>query len=75
MAFSPIQLTPNMDTATLVNAINDMMRQLEAENRTQIIKDENGQQRVLMGRAPNGEYLIAVSAQGADVVETLPKGK
>ena len=72
---NPIQLTPNMDMATLVNAVNDMMRQIESENRTKIIKDENGQQRVLMGRAPNGEYLIAVSAQGIDVVEALPKGK
>ena len=71
MAFSPIQLTPNMDTATLVNAINDMMRQLEAANRTQIIKDENGQQRVIIGRAPNGEYLIAVSAKGKDVIKAL----
>ena len=71
MAFSPIQLTPNMDTATLVSALNDMMRQLEAANRTQIIKDENGQQRVIIGRAPNGEYLIAVSAKGKDVIEAL----
>lgn len=71
---NPIQLTPNMDMATLVNAINDMMRQIESENRTKVIKDENGQQRVLIGRAPNGEYLIAVSAQGIDVIDALPKG-
>lgn len=68
---SPIQLTPNMDMATMVNAINDVFRQIESENRTQIIKDENGQQRVLIGRAPNGEYLIAISAKGKDVVEAL----
>ena len=71
---SPIQLTPNMDMATMVQAINDNFRQVESENRTKIIKDENGQQRVLTGRAPNGEYLIAVSAQGIDVIEALPKG-
>lgn len=68
---SPIQLTPNMDMATMVNAINDVFRQIESENRTQIIKDENGQQRVLIGRAPNGEYLIAISAKGIDVIEAL----
>lgn len=71
---NPIQLTPNMDMATLVNAINDMMRQIEAENRTKIIKDENGQQRMIIGRAPNGEYLIAISAKGIDVLDALPKG-
>ena len=71
MPISPIRLTPNMDPQTMVQAINDNFRQLESENRTKIIKDENGQQRVIMGRAPNGEYLIAISAKGKDVVEAL----
>lgn len=71
MAISPIQLTPNMDMNTLTAAINDMMRQIEATNRTNIITDENGQKRAILGRAPNGEYLIAVSAQGVDVIEAL----
>ena len=68
---NPIQLTPNMDTATLVNALNDMMRQIESTNRTQIIKDEDGKQRAIIGRAPNGEYLIAISAKGIDVIDAL----
>lgn len=68
---SPIQLTPNMNMMTLTNALNDMFRQIESENRTQIIKDETGKQRIILGRAPDGEYLIAVSAQGIDVVEAL----
>lgn len=71
MAISPIQLTPNMDMNTLTAAINDMMRQIEAENRTKIIVDENGQKRAILGRAPSGEYLIAISAQGVDVVSAL----
>lgn len=71
---SPIQLTPNMDMATLVNAINDTFRQVESENRTKLIKDENGQTRMVLGRAPNGEYLIAISAKGIDVLDALPKG-
>lgn len=68
---SPIQLTPNMDTATMVNAINDMMRQIEAENRTKVMKDENGENRAVIGQAPNGEYVIAISAKGVDVLEAL----
>ena len=71
MAISPIQLTPNMDMATLVNAINDMMRQLEAANRTQIIKDENGENRVLIGRAPKGNYVVAITVPGKDVIKEL----
>lgn len=73
MAVSPIQLTPQMDKATMVNAINRNFREVESENRTKIIKDEDGQQRVLIGRAPNGEYLIAVSAKGIDVLDALPQ--
>lgn len=68
---NPIQLTPNMDMATLVNAINDMMRQIESENRTKTIVDEDGVKRTIIGRAPNGEYLIAISAKGIDVIEAL----
>lgn len=68
---SPIQLTPEMDSGTLVNAINNNFRQVEAENRTKIIKDEDGQQRIIIGRAPNGEYLIAISARGIDVLDAL----
>lgn len=71
MPFSPIQLTPNMNMNTLTATINDMMRQIESENRTKIIVDENGQKRAILGRAPSGEYLIAISAQGVDVVSAL----
>ena len=73
MAFSPIQLTPNMNTATLVSALNDMMRQLEAANRTQIIRDEDGVNRVLIGRDPKGNYVVAVTKKGKDVVRALEK--
>lgn len=68
---NPIQLTPNMDMATLVNAVNDMMRQIELENRSKTIVDEDGVKRAIIGRAPNGEYLIAISAKGIDVIEAL----
>ena len=60
-----------MDQQTLVNAINDNFRQVESENRTKIITDENGQRRIIIGRSPKGEYLVAISAQGVDVIEAL----
>lgn len=68
---APIQLTPSMDNATMVNAINNTFRQIESENRTQIIKDEEGQNRILIGRAPSGKYLIAITVPGKDVVGEL----
>lgn len=70
---SPIQLTPNMDMSTLTNALNDMFRQIESENRTQVIKDEDGKNRILIGRAPKGDYVVAISKKGVDVLEALEK--
>jgi len=70
---SPIQLTPNMDMATLTTAVNDMFRQIESENRTQVIKDEDGKNRILIGRAPKGNYVVAISKKGVDVLEALEK--
>lgn len=70
---SPIQLTPNMDMATLTTAINDMFRQIESENRTQVIKDEDGKNRILIGRAPKGNYVVAISKKGVDVLEALER--
>lgn len=70
---SPIQLTPGMDPNTMVATINENFRQIEAENRTKVIKDEDGQNRILIGRAPNGKYVIAVSVKGTDVLTALEK--
>lgn len=70
---SPIQLTPNMDMNTLVTALNDMFRQIEADNRTQIIKDEDGKNRILIGRGPKGNYVVAISKKGLDVLQALEK--
>ena len=68
---SPIQLTPNMDVATIATAVNETFRQIEAENRTKVIKDENGQNRIIMGRFPDGTYGIAISKPGRDVLTDL----
>lgn len=70
---APIQLTPNMDTGTLVNAINNNFRQIEAENRTKVIKDEEGTNRILIGRDPRGNYVVAITKPGIDVVKALDK--
>lgn len=68
---SPIQLTPGMDSGTQVSAINNNFRQIEAENRTKIIKDETGDNRIILGRFPDGSYGLAISVPGVDVVEAV----
>ena len=70
---SPIKLTPNMKMGTLVTAINNMFNQVESANRTQVIKDENGVNRILIGRNPKGVYGVYISKPGIDVLEELSK--
>lgn len=68
---SPIQLAPGMDQATMMSVINANFRQLESENRTKVMRDEDGVNRIIFGRAPNGEWLLAISAEGIDVLDSL----
>ncbi len=71
MPLSPIQLTPGMDNAIMVSAINNNFRQIEAENRTKVIKDETGVNRIIIGRFPDGTYGLAISISGVDVLNAL----
>ena len=71
MPVSPIQLTPNMDIGQIATAVNATFNQIEAENRSKIIKDENGQNRIIIGRFPDGTYGIAISKPGRDVLTDL----
>ena len=71
MTLSRIPITPGMSPEAQAQAINQNFQQLESENRTKIIVDEDGTNRAIIGRAPNGEYLIAISAKGKDVLTAL----
>ncbi len=68
---SPIKLAPNMDMGTLVNAINVNFNQLESENRTKIMKDENGINRILIGQNPKKTWGIYITKTGYDVIKEL----
>ena len=68
---SPIRATPAMSSAELANVINDLADQVESENRTKVIRDENGQNRILIGRAPDGKYVVAITVPNKDVVKEL----
>lgn len=70
---SPIVLTPGMDMAMMVSVINTNFEQIRSENRTKVIKDENGVNRILIGRGPKGNYVIAISVPGVDVLTALEK--
>lgn len=70
---SYIKLSPNMKTATLINALNTNFNIVQSQDRTKIVTDENGVNRILIGRAPNGNYVVAISVEGVDVVTALGK--
>lgn len=71
MALSRIPLTPGMDPTAMAQAINQNFQQLEAENRTKVFKDDDGINRILIGRGPNGKYVVAVTVEGKDVLTSL----
>lgn len=73
MALSRIPITPNMDTDAMAQAINQNFEQLESENRTKVIRDENGQNRILIGMQPNGKYGVYITKPGVDVLEELQR--
>lgn len=64
---APLKLTPTMSQQTMVDAINQNFRQIEAESRRKVITDENGDDRILLGRKETGDYAVKVSAVGYDV--------
>jgi len=69
--FSPIELQPGADMNLLIQAVNDNFRQVASSNRTDIITDENGDQRILLGKQPNGEYGLYITKPGKDVLTEL----
>lgn len=70
---SPIWIGPNTTVEGIAIAVNDTFRQLEQENRTKVIRDETGLNRIIMGRFPDGTYGFAISIPGVDVLDALDK--
>lgn len=56
-----------MDIATLVNALNTNFNQVQAQDRRKVITDEDGQDRIVLGKQDDGTYAIRVSDTGSDV--------
>lgn len=71
MALGTVRLSPTMDMATLVTVLNQNFALLENLNVTEVFKDETGTNRILLGRAPKGNYVLAISKPGIDVVKAL----
>lgn len=68
MPLSTIRLGPQMSQQALINALNENFAQIENLNRTQTFKDENGNNRIILGRLPDGTYGLVISKPGVDVL-------
>ena len=68
---SVMRATPGMSVADLATVINSLADQLESEGRTKVVRDESGVDRVLIGRAPKGNYVVAITVPTKDVVKEL----
>jgi len=68
---SVMRATPGMTVADLATVINSLADQLESENRTRVVRDESGVDRVLIGRAPKGNYVVAITVPTKNVITEL----
>src|SRR5690606_32555005 len=64
---SYIKLSPQMDMATLINALNNNFNQVQAQDRRKVITDEDGNDRIVLGKQDDGTYAIRVAETGKDV--------
>ncbi len=64
---SYVKLSPQMDMATLVNALNTNFNQVQSQDRRKVITDEDGNDRIVLGKQEDGTYAIRVAGTGKDV--------
>lgn len=67
-SFLPV---PSTSLTLMAQVIMQNFRQIQAANRTNIITDENGVNRILLGRDPKGNYVLAITKPTYNVVEEL----
>ncbi len=55
-----------MDMATLINALNQNFNQVQSQDRRKVITDEDGNDRIVIGKQEDGRYAIKVTEEGKD---------
>lgn len=74
MAINAIQLGSGATMQDVMNAYNDLARQIEQANRADVKKDETGVNRVLIGKGPDNKYVVAITVVGKDVLTEITNG-
>lgn len=68
MGLPLVRIQPGMDSQMMASVINDNFAMLENLNRTQMFRDENGTNRIILGRLPDGTYGLVISKPGINVL-------
>lgn len=66
MALRP--LGPGSSLEDIIRVINENNADIDNRFRTQIIKDEDGINRIIFGKLPDGTYGLVISKEGIDVL-------
>lgn len=64
---APIKLTESMPQNVMIDAINQNFRQIEGESRRKVITDEDGTDRIVLGKLEDGTYALIITQKGVDV--------
>lgn len=64
------QIPGDVNQQDLLNATNNVVRELNARDVTEVFKDDTGTRRVLLGKGADGFYGVKVSKAGFDVYDT-----
>lgn len=67
---TPVQLHPSIPQDQLVAMINQNFEALNQQNMTKVISDGSNN-RIIIGKLPDGTYGIVVSKEGVDVLNVF----
>lgn len=69
MALRPIG--PNATLEDVIQVMNENLADIENRLNKFIVKDETGKHRIILGKDPNGQYVLAISEDDYDVIDVL----
>jgi len=67
MSLATIRFTPSMSQDQLMMALNQNFALLENVNVSQTFKDQDGVNRIILGKLPDDTYGFIISKPGVDV--------
>lgn len=64
---APLKLTTSMPQNVMIDAINQNFNQIQLQDRRKVITDEDGTDRIVLGKLEDGTYALVITRKGVDV--------